>query len=211
MEDGPEAGAAQLAPGLPGVRGRRPRQAGVAFGAHSALAILLSARDPAGAAAVLPGAAAYWERTWLWVSTGEDVEYRWSVWAPVHALMLAGVPASAYPSFGVVPFAYGFEQVDLMNYYVGRLAAVSESPAVAVLFGWHPWSVLRGLAYTVLVFEAASWSLERLTGRPLSTRRRRIARWSAGVGLAVADAVVKLALSPFIREQLFANLGPGAG
>ena len=186
--------------------GRAVAVVAVAFGAHSALAIVLSARDPVGAAAVLPGAAAYWERTWLWVATGRDVEYRWTTWAPAHALLLVGVPASAYTSFGVIPFAYGFEQVDLMNYYVGRLAAVSESPARAVVFGWHPWSVLRGLAYTVLVFEVSSWSLERLSGRPLSTSRRRAGRWAVGIGLALADAAVKLALAPVVREQLFANL-----
>jgi hypothetical protein len=182
----------------------------VALGVHSALAIVLSARDPAGAAAILPGAAAYWDRTWLWVATGEDAEYRWATWGPAHALLLIGVPVSAYTSFGVIPFAHGVEQVDLMNYYVGRLAALSESPARAVVFGWHPWSVLRGLAYTVLVFEVASWSLERLSGRVLSTRRRRLGRWAAGLGLAGADAVAKLALAPLVREQLCSNLGPGA-
>jgi hypothetical protein len=190
--------------------GRAVGVVAVAFGAHSALAIVLSARDPVGAAAILPGAAAYWERTWLWVSTGEDAEYRWATWGPAHALLLVGVPVSAYTSFGVIPLAHGFEQVDLMNYYVGRLAALSESPARAVVFGWHPWSVLRGLAYTVLVFEVASWSLERLSGRVLSTRRRRVSRWVAGIGLAVADAAAKLALAPLVREQLSANLGPGA-
>ncbi|MDB5306505.1 MAG: hypothetical protein JWO38_707 [Gemmataceae bacterium] len=193
-------------------RDRLGRAVGVValvFGAHSAVAIVLSARDPAGAAAVLPGSEAYWQRTWLWVSTGEDLEYRWAEWLPAHALLLLVVPLGAYTSFGTVPLATGLEQVDLMNYYVGRLAAVSESPAGAVLFGWHPWSVLRGLAYTVLVFEVASWSLERLSGRPLSTRRRRARRWVCGIGLALLDGAAKFALSPVIRDQLFANLLPG--
>jgi hypothetical protein len=189
--------------------GRAVGVVGVVFVAHSAVAVALSASDPAGSAAILPGAAAYWDRTWLWVSTGADHEYRWTGWAPAHALQLVVVPALGYASLGVVPFAAGLEQVDLMNYYVGRLAAASESPARAVALGWHPWSVLRGLAFTVLVFELASWSLQRLSGVTLSTRRRRLARVAAGVALAALDAAVKFALAPVVREQLFANLRPG--
>src|SRR3954469_1471869 len=50
---------------------------GLVLGAHSALAIALAARDPAGAAAVLPGAAGYWDQTHHWVRTGDDPEYQW--------------------------------------------------------------------------------------------------------------------------------------
>jgi hypothetical protein len=160
---------------------------------------------------MLPGAAGYWDKTWHWVRTGEDVaEYRWADWLPAHLLLLVVVPALAYPSLGLVPFAAGLQQVDLMNFYVGQLARVSDRPALAVLLGWHPWSVLRGLAYTVLVFEAASWALARVTGRPLSTPRRRAARWALGLGLAVADALAKYSLAPVVRDQLFANLDPDA-
>jgi hypothetical protein len=179
------------------------------IGTHSAFAIALSASDPARAAAVLPGCESYWLRTWQWVVTGEDQEYRWVNWLPAHALLLAVVPLGAYTSFGAVPFANGIEQVDLMNYYVGRLIGMSESPTLAVLLGWHPWSVLRGLAYMVLVFEIASLSLERLTGRAFSTRRRRVRRWICGLALVLLDGAVKLSLAPIIRDQLFANLGAG--
>jgi hypothetical protein len=178
------------------------------MGTHSIVVIALSAHDPA-TSAVLPGSEAYWGRTWQWVSTGVDEEYRWAEWLPAHALLLVGVPIGAYTSFGAIPFAYGLEQVDLMNYYVGRLVAVSDSPVVAVAFGWHPWSIIRGLAYTVLVFEVASWSLGRLSGRSLSTYRRRVSRWVVGIGLAVLDGAVKFALAPVVREQLFANLQAG--
>jgi hypothetical protein len=179
------------------------------IGAHSAVVIALSARDPAGAAVILPGSEAYWQRTWSWIATGEDQEYRWSEWLPAHALLLVVVPLGAYTSFGAIPFASGIEQVDLMNFYVGRLAAMSESPTLAVVLGWHPWSVVRGVAYTVLVFEVASWSLERLSGCPLSTRKRRTQRWMCGISLVLLDGVVKLTLSPVIRDCLFANLRPG--
>jgi hypothetical protein len=189
--------------------GRAISLAALVIGSHSALAIALTASDPARAAAILPGSDPYWQRTWQWVLTGEDREYRWAHWLPAHALLLLVVPLGAYTSFGAVPLASGIEQVDLMNYYVGRLVAMSESPTVAVLLGWHPWSVLRGLAYTVLVFEIASLSLQGLTGRVLSTRRRRTGRWVRGLVLVLLDGAVKLSLAPIIRDQLFANLRSG--
>jgi hypothetical protein len=175
------------------------------FAAHSAVVILASAQD-AGTARVLPQADAYWQKTWLWVSQGIDTEYHWQNWISTHGLLLLLVPIAAYTSFGLLPLWQGFEQLDLMNYYVGRLIAMSESPWKAVLFGWHPWSLLRGLAFLCLIFEASSLSVERLLGRPISTRKRRCWRWGVGLTLAVADMSVKYWFSPLIREQLMMNL-----
>jgi len=183
---------------------------GLVLGAHSAMAIALSANDPAGSAAILPGAGDYWEQTRHWVQTGDDPEYEWSTWLPRHLILFPAAVGCGLITLGLVAFARGVEQVDLMNFYVGRMAAQSDSPAIAILCGWHPWSILRGLAYTVLVFETASWAISRITGRPLSTPRRRTARWALAVGLAVADCLAKLYLAPVIRDQLFANLHPDA-
>ncbi|HJZ91905.1 MAG TPA: hypothetical protein VKE40_13615 [Gemmataceae bacterium] len=190
--------------------GRAILLTGLVLGTHSALAIALSATDPARAAAILPGAAYYWGQTHHWVRTGDDPEYQWATWLPRHGVLFAAAVACGALTLGLVALARGVEQVDLMNFYVGRLAAQSDSPALAVIFGWHPWSVLRGLAYTVLIFEAASWVLARVTGRPLSTPRRRTVRWALGVGLAVADGLAKFYLAPIVRDQLFANLRPDA-
>lgn len=181
---------------------------GLVLGAHSALAIFISARDPVGAAAILPGSTEYWEQTRHWIITGEDAEYEWGTWLPRHILLFAASVACGLLTLGLVAFARGVEQVDLMNFYVGQLAARSDSPALAILCGWHPWSILRGLAYTVLIFESASLALSWVTGRPLSNSKRRALRWALGTGLAVADALAKLYLAPFIRDQLFANLRP---
>jgi hypothetical protein len=178
------------------------------IGTHSALAILLSAVDPDRAARVLPGSEAYWQQTWHWVRTGDDPEYVLFTWLPTHLLLLFGVALCAYTSLGLLPFIYGIGQVDLMNFYVGRLMVASEQPALALAAGWHPWSVLRGLGYTFLVYEVASLSLERLSGVKLSTVRRRRLRWAAALGFCVADGVVKFGTLGLVREVLFTNLPP---
>ena len=180
------------------------------MGSHSALAIFLSAHDPVGAAAVLTGGQAYWEQTRNWIQTGDDPEYRLAVWLPQHLLLFGVVLLGGGLTLGVVPFAVGVEQVDLMNFYVGRMISQSDNPVITLLFGWHPWSLLRGLAYTVLVFASASWALERVTSRVISTDWRHLRRFALAATLAVADALTKLWLAPIVREQLFATVWPGA-
>lgn len=178
----------------------------VAVFSHSAIAIGLAASDPGRAAPILRGSSDYWHATWNWVRHGADDEYRTEVWLPRHAALVAVATAFGYTSFGAVPFLRGIEEIDLMNFYVGRLIRRSERPELAVLFGWHPWSFVRGLAFAFIVFEVTSISLERFTGRTLSTRRRRIVRWTAGLSLELLDGTIKVLFAPAIREQLFLNL-----
>jgi hypothetical protein len=173
---------------------------------HSAVTIAASVHDPARAAAALSGSDSYWLKTWDWIRHDRDDEYRVATWLPRHAALLGVGTAFGYTSFGAVPFVRGIEEIDLMNHYVGRILHVSERPEIALLCGWHPWSFVRGLAFLCLVFEAASLSLARFTGRTLSTRRRRIARWTAGLALAVLDGAIKVAFAPAIRDALFRNL-----
>lgn len=176
------------------------------IGVHSAIAIALSATDPEHAARILDGSAPYWEKTRHWIVTGDDPEYRWRTWLPAHLQLAVGVPLTGYLSLGAIPLGIGIREVDLMNFYVGRLIATSDHPGIALACGWHPWSIARGLGYAILLFEVVSWSLTRMTHTPLSTRKRRQLRWALGLTLAILDAALKLWLSPYIRDALFANL-----
>jgi hypothetical protein len=179
---------------------------GLVVGSHSLLAITLAVADPTGTARVLPGSSEYSEQTLHWVRTGEDPEYETSYWVTAHAVQLVGMGLFAYTSLGLLPFTRGLGQVDLMNYYVGRLIVESRNPWIALVAGWHPWSFLRGLSSACLVYEIASLSLERLTGETLSTPRRRLVRWTAGLTLALADAVLKYTTLPLVQAVLHDNL-----
>jgi hypothetical protein len=114
--------------------------------------------------------------------------------------------AFTYTSLGLIPFWQGLYEVDLMNFYVGRLVAGSQSPALALAVGWHPWSLCRGAGYLVLTYEVASLSLARLVGERLSTPGARRKRWLVGLGLLVLDGGIKfLCLEP-VRQVLAGNL-----
>ena len=178
---------------------------GLCFAAHNAFAIGLAAGSP-DVAHLFPEGAEYWIKQRAWITTGADPEYEVLNWLPAHLQLFAGIGVYCFLSLGMVAFIQGFYEVDLMNFYVGRLIANSDSVAPALLLGWHPWSALRGLCYLLLVWELASWSLERLTGRCLSTPERRLGRWLAACGFFAADCVVKLALTEPVRRALADNL-----
>lgn len=176
------------------------------FLAHSVAALAIAELNPEAAARLMPGAQAYWEKQRSWIVAGWDPEYDAAVWIPAHVGQVGEAVLASYLSLGWITFFEGFREVDWMNFYSARLLDCSRSPETALLLGWHVWSLVRGLAFAVLTFEVLSLSLGRLTGRELSVRRARVWRWSAGLGLFAADALLKLLLLDVVRRGLQANL-----
>jgi hypothetical protein len=176
------------------------------FGTHAVLAITLVVHDPAGMALMFPEGEAYWGQSRDWLLTGTSREYSPGWWLPAHGQLLAVSTCSTYTSLGWVPLWQGFHEVDLMNHYVGRLVVHSRSPGVALAVGWHPWSVCRGVGYLFITFEVVSISLQRLTGRALSTAARRRNRWAVGLTLLVLDGLLKFFWLEPARQILAANL-----
>ncbi len=176
------------------------------FGAHCAVAIALSAAVPEMASTAMPDGEGYWEAQVAWITTGTDPEYDWANWVPAHLHLLLGMTVLCFTSMGLLPLIEGLYEVDLMNFYVGNLLANSHSALPALLFGWHPWSVVRGLCYVVLVYEVASLSLQWVTGTQLSSPSARRQRWIAALALFLADGVIKISMLDLVRNRLAANL-----
>jgi hypothetical protein len=175
------------------------------FAAHSLLVIGLAIHQPAAMASLAP-AEPYWQESLAWITTGVSREYELSWWLPAHGQWFAAVTLFTYLSLGLVTFWQGLFEVDLMNYYVGRLVAHSANPWLGLALGWHPWSVCRALGYLFITFEVTSFSCERLTGTRLSTAGRRRARWIAGLAFLGLDCILKYALLETIRSALADNL-----
>lgn len=186
--------------------GRGLGTVGSAFFAHCALAIMLSVRSPLPERPLLPDGLDYWQQSKAWIETGTSPEYELGYWLPVHGQLVFSVAGLSYLSLGMSTFWGGFYQVDLMNYYVSQLVVHSRSPWIALTLGWHPWSQLRGIGYLLITFEMASWSLSRLTGTSLSTRRIRLTRWTAGLVFVMLDCLVKYCFLDTVRQTLAANL-----
>jgi hypothetical protein len=154
----------------------------------------------------MPGGAEYWAEQQRWIRTGVDPEYEVAYWAPFQSLFLVGAFVVGWLSLSLIPLTRGFYEVDLMNFYVGRLLAGSSEVGPALALGWHPWSVARGVCYTLLLADVAHASLARSAGTPGAA-----AGWRARVGVAlgffVLDMALKLALLETVRARLAAGLG----
>jgi hypothetical protein len=195
--------------GLRGLFARALGLVGIIMGLHSGICILLSCLDQPGAAAALSGSSAYWQQTLAWLRTGEDPEYQASAALLTQHLTLFGsVAIGACLTLGLGPFVEGVFQLDQMNYYVGRLIAQSDHAMGIALLAWHPWSILRGVAYSILAFECMTWMAARLAPEAVHAGHGHGTRLAAAVGLAIADVLAKASLAPFVREQLYRNLWP---
>lgn len=178
----------------------------VAFVAHSAAAIALARWAPQLATAALPGGEAYWAQTRTWLLTGADPEYELAAWVPAHAQLAAAMVPLTYLSLGLIPCLQGLHEVDLMNFYVGRLLAESGDGLLSLVVGWHPWSVLRGLGFTVLTATLALWSYQRLVGQAAGSWRRLGLRLALGAALLLADGLAKFWLLEPVRVALASRL-----
>ncbi|MBI4747632.1 MAG: hypothetical protein HY774_04045 [Acidobacteria bacterium] len=175
---------------------------------HSLVVILFSIHDPQGMALVLPDAEAYWKKSWAWIQTGYEPEYQLANWVPAHFLLLGAAIVFGYTSLGSIIFFQGFYEVDLMNYYNAQLIGVSTNRWLALVLGWHLWSILRGCGYLFITYEVTAWSFRQLTEAthpPDTSRRLRIA---AGIGCLIADGLVKATLMECVRTHMFLNLKP---
>lgn len=177
----------------------------LAFGSHSIVVIAASYFVPDWAEPVLPTAAEYWNKQEQWILTGEDPEYELAVWIPNHLKLVAAATLWDFTSLGLLTFHHGFYEVDLMNYYNGRLLERSVSPIWSLALGWHIWSLLRGAGFLILTFEACSLAMQFWTWTPISSPPRRAFRWTAGLGLLLCDAVAKAWLLGPVRDQLLEN------
>jgi hypothetical protein len=176
------------------------------FVAHNVLMIVLAAHDPAGLAVVCGEGPDYWQKSRAWIATGACPDYERDWWIPAHFQLLGAVVVLSYASLGLVTVGHGLYEVDLMNFYVGRLLAQADAFTPALLLGWHPWSACRGVGFLLVTYEVASLSLSRLTGWPLSTGRRRRARWALGLTFLLGDGLIKFFLMEPIRQVLAGHL-----
>jgi hypothetical protein len=180
----------------------------VVFVAHSVVAIGLVSCG-SSVASCFPGGPEYWVASESWIRTGIDPEYDPANWIPEHVQLFGVVFVAGYLTLGVIPLAQGLHEVDMMNYYVGRLLAESHGSMSAFALGWHPWSIARGLGYCVLLYELVAWSFGRLSASAASERHPRMGRLGFAVGLLMLDGVMKLLLLEPVRRALHGGLVGG--
>lgn len=180
-------------------RGRR----GVAVGIMLAWALLhgaamtgLCSAWPERAGQVVIHGPAYWTAMSTWLETGQGTESSPATFLPQHLLHAVAFAALSIATGSLVSILFGAILMNYMSYYVAQVVLRSaRHPALAALLAWHPWSVVRIVAFVTLGVILAEPVLSRLQGRPRPIGRGW--RWIAlAFGGLVLDVALKVLFAP---------------
>ena len=169
-------------------------------------AMLLSYARPQETGELFLHGAAYRVEMFTWVMTGQGAESRPSQFIPLHARDTAIFAGLAIGTAGALAMPMGAALMNYMGHYVGTLALHSARPALTMVLGWHPWSVIRIVSFVAIGTIPALPLLARLLSFPVDWREpRRLLLWAGG-GL-IADVILKSLLAPFWQRLLLHTVG----
>jgi hypothetical protein len=170
------------------------------------VATLMSYARPAQTDALFLRGAAYRTEMFAWVMTGRGAESSPSRFVPQHARDAAIFSALALATGGVLAMPMGAALMNYMGHYVGTLAAAGRHPVLAMLLGWHPWSVIRIVSFVVLGVVLSAPLLSRVFDFRVDWMAARPLLIGACAGL-VADVVLKTLFAPAWQRLLLRVAG----
>ena len=148
----------------------------------------------------------YRTEMFVWVMTGRGAESTPSQFIPGQLADAALFAVCALVTGGALAMAMGAVLMNEMGHYAGSLAAASAHPALTLILAWHPWAVIRIVAFVVLGVVLSVPLLSRIGGiRVDRTLALRLTGWAAA-GL-VADVALKAALAPSWQRLLLRVVG----
>ena len=171
-----------------------------------ACAMLMSYARPSATATLFLRGDAYRAEMFEWVLTGRGAESTPSQFIPQQLGQAAIFTGLAIATGGALAMPMGAVLMNYMGHYVGTLASQSRHPAVTMIFGWHPWSIIRIISFVILGVVLSVPVLSRVTSVSIDrcTARRFII--AACLGL-VADIVLKTLLAPAWQRLLLRVVG----
>lgn len=185
--------------------GRRLTAAGVVAAWSVALAAALPALErwsPGVCARSFVGAGEYAAQMAAWARTGVGCESDPTCFVPQHLLHAVAFAVGSVATAGLAGLAFAAVLFGWMGAYAAALAAASGSPVAAAALAWHPWAVVRVVAYLSLGVACA----EPLARRGLPALSGR-GRWIAfGVAGLVADIALKALFAPFWQRAVLSPL-----
>ena len=131
-----------------------------------------------------------------WIRTGDGAEGTPSRFIPQHLLHLGIFAVLSLATGSLLSLLMGAMLMNYMSFYVGSLILASKNFGMAVLMGWHPWSILRVAAFVVLGVVLAEPLISQLLQRPYRFADAKPYIWAAVAGL-IGDIIMKAALAPW--------------
>jgi hypothetical protein len=171
-----------------------------------ACAMLMSYARPSATGTLFLRGDAYRAEMFAWVLTGRGAESMPSQFIPQQLGQAAIFSGVAIATAGVLAMAMGAVLMNYMGHYVGTLAAQSRHPALTMILGWHPWSIIRIVSFVILGVVLSVPVLSRVTHVSIDRRTARRFIIAACVGL-VADIMLKTLLAPAWQRLLLRVVG----
>ncbi len=169
-------------------------------------ATLLAYVQPWQAGHVFANGATYRDEMFRWVLTGRGAESTPSQFIPIHLRDAVLFCVLTLLTGGIGSMPMGAVLMNFMGTYVGSLAAASSRPALTMVLGWHPWSVIRVVSFVVIGVVLSEPLLSRMFRFSTDVRTSRRLLASAGAGLVI-DIVMKALLAPAWQRLLLRVVG----
>jgi hypothetical protein len=164
--------------------------------------VALSLWAPEQAAETVFRGEVYASEMFHWIETGEGAESRPKEFLVEHALHLGAFVVLSLATASMASIFFGTLLLNYMAYYVAPVIAAAHYDLLGVAMAWHPWSIVRVMAFVVLGVVLAEPLLRRLAGRRGPVAAGRWLWIGLAAGGLVVDAVAKAALAPYWRESL---------
>lgn len=160
------------------------------------ITVFASIRFPSQAADSILHGSQYANETIHWIKTGEGAEGDPMRFIPQHLLHFALFALLAASTAGMLSLVLGAILMNYMSYYVATLIRSSQDPLMAVLMGWHPWSIIRVISFVILGVILAEPVICRIVKRDYEYTPVRPFFWAAITGIAL-DILIKALLAPW--------------
>lgn len=143
----------------------------------------------------------YTQEMFHWIRTGDGTESRPRVFLVEHAVHLVIFAALSLVTASLASIFFGTVLLNYMAYYVATVIQAAGGAPLAVAMAWHPWSMLRIVAFILIGVVLAEPLLARIRPGKVSAAGR--GRWLlVALGGLVVDAAMKAALASHWRLWL---------
>ncbi len=156
--------------------------------------VLLTILCPERAASSISHSTVYWHEMSEYLRSGAGKEGTPSRFIPEHLVHLFAFVVLALGTGGLAALILGAYLLGYMSYYVGQVALHAEHPLIAGALAWHPWALLRIIAFVLMGVVLARPLLERRS--PLAIMRIEKKALGFALGLWGADLILKAAIAP---------------
>jgi hypothetical protein len=141
-----------------------------------------------------------------WIQTGDGAEGNPVRFVPQHLLHFVIFAVLSLATGSLLSLLMGAMLMNYMSFYVSTVIHLSHDKILAILMGWHPWSIIRVAAFIILGVILAEPMINRINRMDYEYASTRRYYWYALHGL-VLDVILKTLLAPWwgleLRKLIF--------